>query len=113
MELNVLYNVHHQETFWFLIACYFYLTGLSAGSFIISTLAYVFGMERFKPLGNAFGAWPPGDQMPVSLHPFFIGIAYSVHFEPLRGCEGSRGDNFHCFQIGILSFTAANEEPYQ
>ena len=31
---------------------YFYLTGLSAGSFIISTMAYGFGMIRFKPLGK-------------------------------------------------------------
>lgn len=34
------------------IATYFYLTGLSAGSFIISTLAYGFGMLKFKPLGK-------------------------------------------------------------
>ncbi|OGP62390.1 MAG: hypothetical protein A2170_01340 [Deltaproteobacteria bacterium RBG_13_53_10] len=34
------------------IATYFYLTGLSAGSFIISTMAYGFGMVRFKPLGK-------------------------------------------------------------
>ena len=34
------------------IAAYFYLTGLSAGSFIISTMAYGFGMLRFKPLGK-------------------------------------------------------------
>jgi tetrathionate reductase subunit C len=35
-----------------LISLYFYLTGLSAGSFIISTFAYGFGMIRFKPLGK-------------------------------------------------------------
>jgi tetrathionate reductase subunit C len=52
MEVNLLYNVFHEESFGILIALYFYLTGLSAGSFIISTLAYVFGMERFKPLGK-------------------------------------------------------------
>src|SRR4030065_2315358 len=34
------------------IATYFYITGLSAGSFIISTLAYGFGMLKFKPLGK-------------------------------------------------------------
>jgi len=34
------------------IATYFYLTGLSAGSFIISTMAYGFGMVKFKPLGK-------------------------------------------------------------
>ncbi len=34
------------------IAIYFYLTGLSAGSFILSTLAYGFGMNQYKPLGR-------------------------------------------------------------
>jgi tetrathionate reductase subunit C len=34
------------------IAIYFYLTGLSAGSFILSTLAYGFGMDQYKPLGR-------------------------------------------------------------
>jgi len=42
----------HQEAFGLNIAIYFYLTGLSAGSFILSTLAYGFGMEKFKPLGR-------------------------------------------------------------
>ena len=52
MDISVLYNVFPQETFGTLIAIYFYLTGLSAGSFVLSTLAYVFGMERFKPIGK-------------------------------------------------------------
>ncbi|MCK4835390.1 MAG: polysulfide reductase NrfD, partial [Candidatus Aminicenantes bacterium] len=34
------------------IAIYFYLTGLSAGSFILSTLAYGFGLKIFKPVGR-------------------------------------------------------------
>jgi tetrathionate reductase subunit C len=34
------------------IAIYFFLTGISAASFIISTLAYVFGIERFKAAGK-------------------------------------------------------------
>lgn len=34
------------------IAIYFYLTGLSAGSFILSTLAYGFEMNQYKPLGR-------------------------------------------------------------
>jgi tetrathionate reductase subunit C len=49
---QLLYNIHNGETFGTLIAIYFYLTGLSAGSFIISTLSYGFGIERFKPLGK-------------------------------------------------------------
>jgi len=52
MDITVFYNVFPQETFGTLIAIYFYLTGLSAGSFVLSTLAYVFGMERFKPIGK-------------------------------------------------------------
>ncbi len=45
-------NVFPQETFGALIAVYFYLTRLSAGSFALSTLAYVFGFEKFKPIGK-------------------------------------------------------------
>lgn len=52
METQVLYNIPHQDAFGVFIAIYFYLTGLSAGSFILSTLAYGFGMERYKPLGR-------------------------------------------------------------
>jgi len=52
MEPTVIYNIHNGETFGILIAIYFYLTGLSAGSFILSTLAYGFGIEKYKPLGK-------------------------------------------------------------
>ena len=51
-DLSVVYNVHHGEAFGVLIALYFFLTGLSAGSFVISTLAYGFGLERYRPLGR-------------------------------------------------------------
>ena len=52
MESQVLYNTFQQEAFGIFIAIYFYLTGLSAGSFILSTLAYGFGMEKFKPISR-------------------------------------------------------------
>ena len=52
MNVNILYNVEHEMPLGIPIALYFYLTGLSAGSFIISTLAYGFGMLKFKPLGK-------------------------------------------------------------
>ncbi len=52
MEPQVLYNINHQEAFGLFIAIYFYLTGLSAGSFILSTLAYGFGLNQYKPLGK-------------------------------------------------------------
>lgn len=52
METSLLYTVPPKEAFGLAIAIYFYLTGLSAGSFIISTLAYGFGFQKFKPLGK-------------------------------------------------------------
>jgi len=52
VESQVLYNAFQQEAFGIFIAIYFYLTGLSAGSFILSTFAYGFGMEKFKPIGR-------------------------------------------------------------
>ena len=52
MDVNLLYTIYNGETFGIMIATYFYLTGLSAGSFILSTLAYGFGIERYKPLGK-------------------------------------------------------------
>lgn len=52
MDVTVLYNVEHELHLGVLIALYFYLTGLSAGSFIISTFAYGFGMTQYKPLGK-------------------------------------------------------------
>src|SRR3972149_6201191 len=52
MDVNVIYNIEHEMPLGVPIATYFYITGLSAGSFIISTFAYGFGMTKFKPLGK-------------------------------------------------------------
>jgi Ni/Fe-hydrogenase subunit HybB-like protein len=49
MEISVLYNVPHEIPWKVYIPLYFYFTGLSAGSFILSTLSTVFGIRRFKP----------------------------------------------------------------
>ena len=46
MNVELLYNIHLEETFGIYIAIYFYLTGLSAGSFIMSTLSYGFGLVQ-------------------------------------------------------------------
>lgn len=51
-SVTSLYNVPYEMPLGIPIAIYFYMTGLSAGSFIISTLAYGFGMVKFKPLGK-------------------------------------------------------------
>jgi tetrathionate reductase subunit C len=50
MEAAVLYNVPHEVPWKIFIPLYFYFTGLSAGSFILSTLSTVFGIKRFKPM---------------------------------------------------------------
>lgn len=52
MDTQVLYNIFHQDAFGLNIAMYIYLTGVSAGSFILSTLAYGFGLRQYKPLGK-------------------------------------------------------------
>ncbi len=50
MDATVLYNVPHEIPWKIYIPFYFYFTGLSAGSFILSTLSTVFGIKRFKPM---------------------------------------------------------------
>ncbi len=50
-EVNIIYNVFHEPPLAFPVALYFYMTGLSAGSFLLSTLAYVFGIKKYKPIG--------------------------------------------------------------
>lgn len=49
-DVQVLYNVFHEAPLGVWIAVYFYMTGLSAGSFILSTLAYGFGLKKYKPI---------------------------------------------------------------
>jgi tetrathionate reductase subunit C len=49
---RVIWNAPHDIYLATNIAIYFFLTGISAASFIISTLAYVFGIERFKAAGK-------------------------------------------------------------
>lgn len=51
-DISITYNVAHNMPLGIFIAIYFYMTGLSAGSFILSTMAYGFGFKKFKPLGK-------------------------------------------------------------
>lgn len=50
--VQVVYNVFHEAPLGVPIAIYFYMTGLSAGSFLISTMAYGLGMTKYKPVGK-------------------------------------------------------------
>ncbi|NLH50180.1 MAG: polysulfide reductase NrfD [Myxococcales bacterium] len=49
---RLLYDVPHQTTFAWLISIYFYFTGLSAGSFVVSTMSYGFGLTKYKPISR-------------------------------------------------------------
>ncbi|MFQ5786625.1 MAG: NrfD/PsrC family molybdoenzyme membrane anchor subunit [Thermodesulfobacteriota bacterium] len=53
VEVREIYNVHHEMPLGILIATYFYFTGLSAGSFILSTLAYGFGIQKYTPISQS------------------------------------------------------------
>lgn len=52
MDLTFVYQVEHHAAFGPLIVLYFFLAGLSAGLFLISSLSTVFGIEKFKPLAK-------------------------------------------------------------
>ena len=49
-ESVVTYNVFHHIAWGTSISIYFWLVGASAGSFVISSFGWVFGLERYKPL---------------------------------------------------------------
>lgn len=51
-NVNLLYNSPHQIPLGILLAQYFYLTGLSAGSFVVSVIAILGGKTEYKPLGK-------------------------------------------------------------
>lgn len=49
---QMVYNVFHRMEWGILVAGYFYFTGLSAGTFVISSMATVMGIEKYKPLAK-------------------------------------------------------------
>lgn len=52
-EITYLANVVHPVQLGVLIAIYFFYTGLSAGSFVLSSLGTVFGLQKYKPIAKA------------------------------------------------------------
>lgn len=52
MNIEILYNTPHHIPLGILIATYFYLTGLSAGSFVISAITIIGGKTQYKPIGK-------------------------------------------------------------
>ncbi len=76
--VNIVYNVPHDIPLKWQIATYFFLTGISAASFLISTLAYVFGMQKFKPAGRIGAIMAP---IVLIIAPIFLIIDLE---QPLR-----------------------------
>jgi len=50
MEGQIIANAFQNAYWGFPIALYFWLVGASAGSFVISTLGWVFGVKKYKPI---------------------------------------------------------------
>ena len=78
MHSVLLYNGHVQQGYDILMAFYFYFVGLSAGSFVLSSLTNVFGMQRFKSIAKISGVL---SVLLLIIAPLFI-LAYSG--QPLR-----------------------------
>lgn len=52
MNLTYVFQTEHYAAFSPLIVLYFFLAGLSAGLFLLSSLSPVFGLKHFKPLAK-------------------------------------------------------------
>jgi tetrathionate reductase subunit C len=52
MNPSLLYTVPHEASFGVYIALYIFFTGLSAGSFFLSTLSYGFGLAQYRELSR-------------------------------------------------------------
>jgi Ni/Fe-hydrogenase subunit HybB-like protein len=50
MEQEIVWNAFHHEYWGLGIALYFWLVGASAGSFVLSSLGWVFGIKKYKPM---------------------------------------------------------------
>lgn len=59
MDINILYNVPHYMPLGELIAIYFYFTGLSAGSFVISVVSVLAGRTEYKPIAKIGAVMAP------------------------------------------------------
>ncbi|MGE4271263.1 MAG: NrfD/PsrC family molybdoenzyme membrane anchor subunit [Desulfitobacterium sp.] len=56
MDFTFIYEIQHHAAFGQLIVLYFFLAGLSAGLFMISSLSPVFGLRKFEPLAKPASA---------------------------------------------------------
>lgn len=61
------------------VALYIYYIGLSAGSFLLSTLVYVFGMKRFEPIGR-MAVWQALTCLIIGLYFIFLDLGHPARF---------------------------------
>ncbi len=50
MEREIVWNAFHHAYWGVVIAFYFWLVGASAGSFVVSSFGWVFGIKKYKPM---------------------------------------------------------------
>jgi Ni/Fe-hydrogenase subunit HybB-like protein len=90
MDISILFQPMNPTPWKIYIPFYFYFTGLSAGSFILSSLSTVFGMKQFKPVAyiSAILAFVLLLIAPAMLildlgHPFrFMNVLNPAYFNP-------------------------------
>jgi molybdopterin-containing oxidoreductase family membrane subunit len=61
------------------VALYIYYIGLSAGSFLLSTLVYVFGAKRFEPIGR-MAIWQALTCLIIGLYFIFLDLGHPGRF---------------------------------
>ncbi len=89
MDMTVVYEIQHSIAFGPLIVLYFFLAGLSAGLFLISSLGTVFGWEQLRPLAKPLSALalaaiiPGGLGLLVDLGQPLRALYLFVNFNPL------------------------------
>jgi len=59
VDLKIFYNIHYEMPLGIPIALYFYLTGLSAGSFVISVISTLGGKTEYKRSEGSGRFWLP------------------------------------------------------
>ena len=52
MNETIVYNVWHENAFGFLIFLYFFIGGMSGGSFLVSAFSKIFGGEKYQPVAH-------------------------------------------------------------
>jgi tetrathionate reductase subunit C len=78
VDVQIVYNVPYEMPLGIPIATYFYMTGLSAGSFVMSAIATVGGVARFKPIARIGAVLAP---LLLAVAPIFLMVDLA---QPLR-----------------------------